>query len=160
MELKNQGIDLNLVNKIRKARAANSLRRGARGRLAAAGFTLIELLVVMSIIVILLALAVPKYEASIRSAREASLREDLQVMRQAIDSYTMDKQKAPQSLEDLVEAGYLRAVPVDPMTRRNDTWQTSTDDTLMSPDQTEAGITNVHSGSTENSVDGSQYSTW
>jgi general secretion pathway protein G len=128
--------------------------------LATAGFTLIELLVVMSIIVILLALAVPRYEASIRASREASLKEDLQVMRQAIDSYTMDKQKAPQSLDDLVEAGYLRAVPVDPMTRRNDTWQTSTDDTLMSPDQTEAGITNVHSGSQEASADGTQYATW
>ncbi len=146
---------MELREKIRKARGAK-----ARGRLAAAGFTLIELLVVMSIIVILLALAVPRYEASIKAAREASLREDLQVMRQAIDSFTMDKQKAPQSLDDLVEAGYLRAVPVDPMTRRNDTWQTTTDDTLMSPDQTASGITNVHSGSTEASVDGSQYSTW
>jgi general secretion pathway protein G len=149
---------LDLSKQIRRIRTAHASRD--RGRLASAGFTLIELLVVMSIIVILLALAVPRYEASIRSSKEASLREDLQVMRQAIDSYTMDKQKAPQSLDDLVQAGYLRSVPQDPMTHRNDTWQTATDDSLMSPDQTEAGITDVHSGSQEASADGSQYSTW
>jgi general secretion pathway protein G len=72
----------------------------------------------------------------------------------------MDKQKAPQSLDDLVSAGYLRAVPVDPMTRSNSTWQTTTDETLMSPDQTDAGVTDVHSGSTEAATDGSQYSSW
>jgi general secretion pathway protein G len=131
-----------------------------RGAHASAGFTLIELLVVMSIIVILLALAVPNYNASVKRSKEASLREDLQVMRQAIDSYTMDKQKAPQSLDDLVQAGYLRAVPQDPMTHTTDSWQTSTDDSLMTPDQTESGITNVHSGSQEASSDGSQYSSW
>ncbi len=146
----------NLQIRLSNARAS----RGHRSRLAQAGFTLVELLVVLSIIVILLALAVPKYTQAIKSAKESSLREDLQVMRQAIDSYTMDKQKAPQSLDDLVEAGYLRSVPKDPMTQRNDTWQTTTDDSLRSPDQTEPGITDVHSGSQETSADGSQYNTW
>jgi general secretion pathway protein G len=148
---------LDLKMQIRRTQKRASKDRGA---LASAGFTLIELLVVMSIIVILLALAVPNYNASVKRSKEASLREDLQVMRQAIDSYTMDKQKAPQSLDDLVQAGYLRAVPQDPMTHTTDSWQTSTDDSLMTPDQTESGITNVHSGSQEASSDGSQYSSW
>lgn len=126
----------------------------------AGGFTLVELLIVMTVIAILMGLAIPRYQASIKAAREASLHEDLQVMRQAIDAYTMDKQKAPQSLDDLVQAGYLRAVPVDPMTRRSDTWQTTTDDTLQSPDQSEPGVTDVHSGSTEAGTDGTQYSAW
>jgi len=133
--------------------------RSSRSALQA-GFTLVELLIVMTIIAILMAIAIPRYQASVKSAREASLHEDLQVMRQAIDSYTMDKQKAPQSLDDLVSSGYLRAVPADPMTRSNSTWQTSTDETLMTPDQTDGGVTDVHSGSTEMATDGSQYSSW
>jgi general secretion pathway protein G len=124
------------------------------------GFTLVELLIVMTVIAILMGLAIPRYQASIKAAREASLHEDLQVMRQAIDAYTMDKQKAPQSLDDLVQAGYLKGVPEDPMTRKNDTWVTVTDDTLASPDQTEPGITDVHSGSSESSTAGTQYSSW
>jgi general secretion pathway protein G len=134
--------------------------RGAGGFTGASGFTIVELLIVMTIIAVLMAIAVPRYQASIKAAREASLHEDLQVMRQAIDAYTMDKQKAPQSLDDLVSSGYLRAVPADPMTRSNSTWQTSTDETLMTPDQTDGGVTDVHSGSTETATDGSQYSSW
>jgi general secretion pathway protein G len=141
------------------AGADNSMtkRRAVSG---AGGFTIVELLIVMTIIAILMAIAVPRYQASIKSAREASLHEDLQVMRQAIDAYTMDKQKAPQSLDDLVQAGYLRNVPEDPMTRKNDTWVPAMDDTLQSPDQTEPGITDVHSGSTETSSNGTAYSSW
>jgi general secretion pathway protein G len=134
--------------------------RRRRGIAGAGGFTLVELLIVMTVIAILMGLAIPRYQASIKSAREATLHEDLQVMRQAIDAYTMDKQKAPQSLDDLVQAGYLRNVPVDPMTRKNDTWIPDTDDTLQSPDQTEPGITDVHSGSKEAANDGTQYSAW
>lgn len=125
-----------------------------------AGFTLLELIVVMSIIAILATLAVPKFTAAIRSAREAVLREDLHVMRAAIDSYTMDKQKAPQSLDDLVQSGYLRAIPEDPMTHSRDTWATDTSDAMYSLDQTEPGIDNVHSGSEETGSDGQPYSSW
>lgn len=125
-----------------------------------AGFTLLELIVVMSIIAILATLAVPRFTAAIRSAREAVLREDLHVMRAAIDSYTMDKQKAPQSLDDLVQSGYLRSIPEDPMTHSRDTWVTDTSDAMSSLDQTEPGIDDVHSGSQETGSDGQPYSSW
>jgi len=125
-----------------------------------AGFTMFELLVVMSIIAILALLAVPSFKAAVKSAREAVLKEDLQVMRSAIDAYTLDKQKAPQSLDDLVQEGYLKSIPQDPMTRSHDTWVTDTSDSLHSLDQTEPGIDNVHSGSQETGSDGEPYSTW
>jgi len=124
------------------------------------GFTLIELLIVMTIIAILATLAIPRFVGAIRSAREAVLREDLSVMRTAIDSYTMDKQKAPQSLDDLVESGYLRAIPEDPFTHSKDTWVTDTSDAMYSIDQTEPGISDVHSGSDETGLDGQPYSSW
>lgn len=124
------------------------------------GFTLVELMVVMLIIAILLAIAVPSYIQATRSAREAVLKEDLQTMRKAIDSYTVDKQKAPQALDDLVTSGYLKSIPVDPITRRSDTWLTSQDDAMYDLDQTDPGITNVHSGAQELSSDGSSYGGW
>ena len=124
------------------------------------GFTLVELIVVLSIIGILLMLAIPRYSTSIKNTREAVLKEDLHVMRAAIDSYTMDKQKAPQSLDDLVQEGYMKTIPVDPMTHTNATWVTDASDALHSLDQTEAGIDDVHSGSTEDGSDGQPYSTW
>ena len=101
-----------------------------------AGFTLMELMIVMMIIGVLTTLAIPSFVSAVRSAKEAVLKEDLRVMRTAIDSYTMDKQKAPQSLDDLVQDGYLKAVPEDPMTNR-DTWVTDTSDSLHSLDQTD-----------------------
>jgi general secretion pathway protein G len=125
------------------------------------GFTLLELMIVMVVIGILAAIAIPSYTANVKRAREAVLREDLHTMRSAIDSYTYDKQKAPQSLEDLVQGGYLKSIPVDPMTHRSDTWQASQSDSLMSIDQTEPGIDDVHSGSQELSTDGNAtYNTW
>ena len=124
------------------------------------GFTLVELMIVMLIISVLAAVAIPSFIAAIRSAREAALKEDLHVMRNAIDTYTMDKNKAPQSLDDLVQSGYLKDIPVDPMTHSKDTWQTSSDDTYQDLDQTEPGITDVHSGSEETGSDGQPYSTW
>ena len=125
-----------------------------------AGFTLVELMIVLAIISVLLLLAVPRYTAALRQARESVLKTDLQTMRAAIDSYTMDKQKAPQALDDLVQEGYLKAIPVDPMTRSKDTWVPDTSDAMYSIDQTDPGITDVHSGSEETGSDGQPYSTW
>lgn len=125
-----------------------------------AGFTLMELMIVMMIIGILTTLAIPSFKAAIISAKEAVLKEDLRVMRSAIDSYTMDKQKAPQSLDDLVQEGYLKTIPEDPMTKSRDTWQTSVSDSLHTLDQTDPGIDDVHSGSQEQGTDGQPYSTW
>ncbi|MGB0065203.1 MAG: type II secretion system protein [Terracidiphilus sp.] len=129
-------------------------------RRQSAGFTLIELVIVIAIIMILLTMAVSQYTGAVRHAREAALKEDLQTMRTAIDSYTMDKQKAPQSLDDLVQDGYLKTIPEDPMTRSKDTWVPDTSDAMYSIDETESGITDVHSGSTENGSDGQPYSSW
>jgi general secretion pathway protein G len=124
------------------------------------GFTLVELMVVMLIISVLAAIAIPAYIASLRNAREAVLKEDLHVMRQAIDSYTMDKEKGPQSLDDLVQAGYLKEIPTDPMTHSSSTWVTATSDVLESVDQSDPGINDVHSGSDEQGTNGQPYSSW
>jgi len=124
------------------------------------GFTLIELLVVMTIISTLMLIAVPRFTSAIRIAKEAVLKEDLHVMRAAIDSYTMDKQKAPQTLDDLKTDGYLKQIPADSFTYTKDSWVTETSDALHSMDQTDPGIDNVHSGSQEIGSDGQPYSTW
>lgn len=124
------------------------------------GFTLIELMVVISIILILMSFAIPNYQQSILHAREAVLRNDLSVIRQAIDQYTLDKQRAPQSLDDLVQAGYLKEIPEDPMTKSRDTWQTVMEDSMMAVDQQQPGITDVHSGSDKTATDGTAYNTW
>ena len=124
------------------------------------GFTLIELMVVISIIVILMSVAIPRYQASILRARETVLRDDLYTLRSVIDQYTLDKQKAPQSLQDLVDAGYLKTLPMDPFTNSRETWVPITDESIMSPDQTQPGIIDVHSGSEQKSTEGSTYSSW
>jgi len=132
----------------------------SRIRKHSAGFTLIELMIVMAIIGILAVIAIPKFTTAIKMAREAVLKEDLHVMRAAIDSYTMDKQKAPQTLDDLIQDGYLKSVPEDPFTHSKDTWVTDSYGALYSVDQTEPGIDDVHSGSQELSTGGQSYSTW
>jgi general secretion pathway protein G len=124
------------------------------------GFTLVELMIVMLIIGVLAAIAIPSYLSSLKSAREAVLKEDLHVMRQAIDSYTMDKEQAPQSLDDLVTAGYLKTIPSDPMTHTATTWNTVNEDSMMSVDQTQGGIADVHSGSSETGTNGQPYTDW
>jgi general secretion pathway protein G len=124
------------------------------------GFTMIEMIIVIAIISILAGIAAANYQHSIWRAREAVLRNDLFTMRSSIDQYTLDKQKAPQSLEDLVSAGYIKAVPKDPMTNAADTWVTVQEDSLMAIDQTAPGVVDVHSGSNITSSEGSVYSTW
>jgi general secretion pathway protein G len=125
-----------------------------------AGFTLVELMIVMAIIGVLAMVAVPLYITAIKHAREAVLKEDLHTLRAAIDSYTMDKQKAPQSLDDLLQDGYLKSIPKDPMTDSATTWVTDTSDSMHSLDQTDPGIDDIHSGSDEPGSDGQPYNTW
>jgi len=132
------------------------MKRRSRQR----GFTLIELMVVISIIVILMSVAIPRYQASILRARETVLRDDLYTLRSVIDQYTLDKQKAPQALQDLVEAGDLKELPKDPFTNTRDSWVPVTDDSILSPDQSQPGIIDVHSGSEQNSSEGTAYSSW
>jgi general secretion pathway protein G len=136
------------------------IRAGRAGKEGESGFTLMELMIVMMIIGVLSAMAAPIFIHDVTRAREAVLREDLHTMRVAIDSYTIDKEKAPQSLEDLVQAGYLKAVPVDPMTNHNDTWILGQSEDMTSVEETQGGISDVHSGAQGAATDGSSYSTW
>jgi general secretion pathway protein G len=123
------------------------------------GFTLIELLIVISIILILIGIAAGNYQRSLLRSKEAVLKEDLMEMRKAIDNYTMDKQAAPQSLDDLVP-NYLHIMPKDPITDQKD-WVPQTDSVVLTPDQTTTGITDVHSASEKVSpFEGTAYNTW
>jgi len=134
--------------------------RIASGKGPEAGFTLMELMIVMVIIAILATFAIPAYLHNVVAAKEAVLREDLQVMRTAIGSYTVDKQKAPQSLDDLVSAGYLKAIPKEPLSGRTDCWILHTSEALSTVDQTESGVDDVHSCVQATGLDGSSYDTW
>ena len=124
------------------------------------GFTLIELMIVMAIIAILMSIAMPIYNRSIVRAKESVLKNNLFTMRTVLDEYTYDKQKAPQSLQDLVSEGYLRQIPVDPMTGSADTWKTIQEDATNAVSQTEPGIFDVRSGSDKTSLEGTPYSEW
>ena len=124
------------------------------------GFTLVELMIVMAIVVILIGIAVPYYQKSVLRAKESVLRNNLFTLRQVIDEYAYDRQKAPQALNDLVSDGYLRSVPVDPMTGSNQTWQVIMEDPNTSASQNEPGIYDVHSGSDKASLDGTRYADW
>ena len=123
------------------------------------GFTLIELMIVMSIIFILIGIAALNYRQAILRSREAVLHEDLVEMRKAIDNYTLDKEAAPQSLDDLVPQ-YLHTVPTDPITRQKD-WVPVFEDVVLTPDQSGSGITDVHSGAPGVSpFENTPYNTW
>jgi len=124
------------------------------------GYTLIELIIVMAIISILLATAVPMYQKSLTRTKESLLKNNLFTLRTVIDEYTFDKQKAPQTLQDLVDQGYLRGVPLDPITQSNQTWRVIMEDAISSVDQTQPGIYDVRSGSDLKSLEGNAYSEW
>jgi general secretion pathway protein G len=139
------------------------VRRIRNGELASRrefGFTLIELMIVMTVISILLAVAVPIYQKSIVRAKESVLRNNLFTLRTMIDEYTVDKQHAPQSLDDLVSEGYLRQVPVDPIAGNNQSWKTIMEDTPTGGDNQQPGIFDVKSGAEGNGLDGTAYADW
>ena len=137
------------------------MARPRRKQKKSLGFTLIELMIVISVILILVSVALPAYNQSIWRARESVLKQNLFSIRSVISQYTLDKQKAPQSLQDLVTGGYFKQIPNDPMTDRNDTWTVEEEtDTIMTVDQQEPGIFDVHSGSTAVGSDGTAYNTW
>jgi general secretion pathway protein G len=143
-----------------RQRRAGYLQRKPSGLGSKAGFTLIELMIVVSIILILIGVAAMKYDRVIQHSKEAVLRTDLRTLRDAIDHYTLDKQAAPQSVDDLQQAGYLRAVPVDPMTQAKD-WVPQFDSVVLTPEQTTTGMVDVHSNSNRVSpFDGTPYNEW
>lgn len=130
------------------------------GKRRFSGFTLIELMIVMAIIAVMMSVAVPIYTRSISRAKESVLKNNLFTLRTVIDEYTYDKQKAPQSLQDLVSEGYLRQIPQDPITSSADTWKTIMEDSQNSVSQTEPGIFDVRSGSDKMSLEGTPYGDW
>ena len=133
---------------------------GLQLRRRESGFTMVELMIVMAIIVILVSIAIPAYQKAIVRAKESVLHNNLTTLRQVIDEFTYDKKKAPQSLQDLVAAGYLRDIPIDPITNSNQTWHTIMEDSLQAVDQTEPGIFDVKSGSDKTGLDGTPYADW
>jgi len=116
-------------------------------------------MIVITIILILLGMAAASYTKSVRRAREAVLRNDLQELRKAIDNYTLDKLAPPQSVTDLVDNKYLHSVPIDPITQQAD-WVPVFDSVILSPDQNGTGMTDVHSNSDQTSLEGTPYNTW
>ena len=153
------GIGKKMMPAIAHPSLAGRLRRNRLG-LRARGFSLLELMIVLTIIMILASIAAGRYDRSVQRSREAVLKQDLYTMRQAIQQYTLDKQVAPSSLDDLVTAKYIGTIPVDPITRAKD-WHPETEDILDSPQQTAAGITDVHSSSQVVSpFENTPYNTW
>jgi general secretion pathway protein G len=135
-------------------------RRLSRRAALRGGFTFVELMIVMAIIAVLLSVAIPIYSRSITRSKESVLKNNLFTLRTVIDEYTYDKQKAPQTLQDLVSDGYLRTVPVDPMTGSADSWKIIQEDATNTVNQTEPGIFDVRSGSDKISLEGTPYSEW
>lgn len=130
-----------------------------RSRKTSRGFTLIEMMIVVSLILIIVSIALPIYSRAILRAKEGVLKQDLFTLRQVIDQYTLDKQKAPQTLDDIVTAGYLKVVPRDPFTGEPN-WAVDQEDATLAVDQQEPGIADVHSASNLTASDGTAYSSW
>jgi general secretion pathway protein G len=148
------------VKAILRQQRGDYLQRNSRSNERSAGFTLIELMIVVSIILILIGVSAMKYDRVVQHSKEAVLRTDLRTIRDAIDHYTLDKQAAPQSVDDLQQAGYLRTVPVDPMTQAKD-WVPQFDSVVLSPEQTSTGMVDVHSNSNKASpFDNTPYNEW
>lgn len=138
-------------------KAAASPRAADRRRF---GFTLIELMIVMAVIAVLMSIALPIYSRTIQRSKESVLKNNLFTLRTVIDEYTYDKQKAPQTLDDLVSDGYLRQVPIDPMTGTADSWKLIMEDANNAANQQEPGIWDVRSGADGTSLEGTPYSDW
>jgi general secretion pathway protein G len=136
-------------------RSGNRLWRTSGRR----GYTLIEIIIVMTVMSILLSAAVPLYTRVVQRTKESVLRNNLFSIRTVIDEYTYDKQKAPQSLQDLVSEGYLRQIPEDPIAGGNE-WKVIMEDALTMVNQTEPGIFDVRSRSEKNSSEGTPYAEW
>ncbi|MBK5292861.1 MAG: type II secretion system protein [Acidobacteriia bacterium] len=139
---------------------AQLMRNGKEVTRARRGYTLVEIVIVLTIISILVSISVPLYQKAILRTKESVLRSNLFSIRTVIDEYTYDKQKAPQSLQDLVSEGYLRQIPEDPITGNNQSWKIVMEDSLTMVSQTEPGIFDVRSGSDKTSLEGTPYTEW
>ncbi len=135
-------------------RCNHSERRGPQA------FSLLEMMMVLTMILLAASIAQPIYQNIMLRAREAALRDTLYTTRTMIDRFTLDHKRPPESLGEMVEKGYLGEVPIDPMTRSNETWQVETEDFPLSGNESVLGIVNVHSGSGDTSLEGTPYSSW
>ena len=128
-------------------------------RTGARGFTLIEMVVVISLILVIMSIALPMYNQSILRAKEAKLHSNVATLNKVIEAYSLDKKRAPQGLDDLIQAGYMKYIPED-ITGRADTWVTELEDPQKAFDPNQPGIGSIHSGSNETARDGTVYSSW
>ncbi len=125
------------------------------------GFSLLEMMAVIDLILILATFAMPMYHTVVVRAREATLRDHLFTLRSQIDRFTHDNARGPASLDELVEKGYMGAIPTDPFTGSNETWQVETETASISlDDSAPLGVVDVHSGSNDDSLEGTPYSSW